>query len=131
LRITADTNLLVRAVVRDNLEQASSAERVLADASLVAIPVAVFCELAWVLKGRYGQSGEQIGALIRGYLNAETVVTDRSAVEAGLRTLAHGGDFADGAIAQQGRDSGGAAFASFDRLAVRLLTEQGWPAFCP
>ncbi len=131
MRITADTNLLVRAAVRDNLEQAASAERILADAALVAIPVAVFCELAWVLKARYGQSGEQIGVLIRGYLNGETVVTGRSAVEAGLHTLARGGDFADGAMAQEGRDHGGTVFASFDRVAVRLLTEQGYSAFCP
>jgi predicted nucleic-acid-binding protein len=113
------------------LEQAAAAERLLADAALVAIPVAVFCELAWVLQAGYRQSGAQIGGLIRGYLNGETVVTDRSAVEAGLRTLARGGDFADGAMAQQGRDRGGAAFASFDRLAVRVLTEQGYSAFCP
>jgi len=36
-----------------------------------------------------------------------------------------GGDFADGAIAYEGRWLGGDIFVSFDRKAVRLMEAQG------
>ena len=39
--------------------------------------------------------------------------------------LAAGGDFADGAIAFEGRRFGGEVFASFDRTAIRLIAETG------
>ncbi|MGO3123578.1 MAG: hypothetical protein ACTIKR_06105 [Advenella sp.] len=50
---------------------------------------------------------------------------NRPAVEAGLLMLEAGGDFADGVIAYEGNWLGGETFVSFDKLAVKLLMEQG------
>ena len=50
MKITADTNVLVRALVQDDPEQAKSASALLEQAELVAIPLPVLCELVWVLR---------------------------------------------------------------------------------
>ncbi len=66
-----------------------------------------------------------IAAAIRELLKAGNVETNRLAVEAGLAMLDAGGDFADGAIAYEGRWLGGETFVSFDRKAVEMLKGQG------
>lgn len=53
---------------------------------------------------------------------------NRPAVEAGLLTLAAGGDFADGVIAYEGNWLGGETFVSFDKKAIALLTAQNQSA---
>jgi predicted nucleic-acid-binding protein len=53
------------------------------------------------------------------------VVMNQLAVEAGLEVLEKGGDFADGAIAYEGRWLGAEEFVSFDAKAVSLLNSQG------
>ena len=53
------------------------------------------------------------------------VVVNRPAVEAGLRVLEAGGDFADGVIAYDGNWLGGETFVSFDKRAVSLIRRQG------
>jgi predicted nucleic-acid-binding protein len=131
LRITADTNVLVRAMVGDEPSQEAAALKLLAEAELVAIPVTVFCELAWVLARIYHFSRQEIGAAIASFLTAETVVTNSAAVEAGLAFLAQGGDFADGAIAHEGRRAGGVYFASFDRVALKMVARQGEKVVAP
>ena len=91
----------------------------------VAIPLSVFCEFAWVLGGGYRYSKAQIGVVIEQYLRSESVMTNCDAVEAGLEFLAQGGDFADGVVAHEGRGLGGEYFASFDRVALRIVAKQG------
>jgi len=125
LNITADTNVLVRALVADEPAQAAEASRVLREAASIAVPLPVLCELAWVLKRMYGFGIADIAAAIRSLLVAGHVRLDRAAVEAGLALLEIGGDFADGVIAHQGQWLGGDTFVSFDRQAVALLREQG------
>ena len=44
MRITADTNVLVRAAVRDDPRQARIAANTLARAELIAVPLPVLCE---------------------------------------------------------------------------------------
>ena len=123
--LTADTNVLVRAVVADDPGQAAAAIEALRQAEAIAVPLPVLCELVWVLRRAYGfQAAEIIGA-IRALLDAEGVMVDRSAVEAGLALLEAGGDFADGVIAHEGQWLGGEVFVSFDRQAVALLQAQG------
>ena len=68
---------------------------------------------------------------IRRLINASNVVTNRSAVTAGLRLMDAGGDFADGVIAHEGQWLGGETFVSFDRRAVELLSQQGVSARQP
>ena len=46
MRITADTNVLLRAVLQDDKEQAAAAQALLLRATVIAGPVPVFCEFA-------------------------------------------------------------------------------------
>lgn len=124
VKITADTNVLVRALVRDDPDQASQAMEVLQQAELVAIPVPVLCELVWVLRRVYGLDRGDCLEAITALLASRSVAVNRPAVEAGLKMLAAGGDFADGVIAFDGRALGAQALVTFDREAARLL-EQG------
>jgi predicted nucleic-acid-binding protein len=125
MRITADTNLLIRVIVADDLVQTALAQKQLADADLVALPIVALCEMAWTLSRAYKLNGNHIALALRTLVNSYNVVTDRSAVDAGLAVLDAGGDFADGIIAHQGQMLGGQSFVSFDKAAVSLIAAQG------
>ena len=131
MKITADTNVLARAVVQDDAAQAAAAQALLLQATVIAVPVPVFCELAWVLRRGYGYGASDIAAAIQAIAEIDAVVTDSPAVEAGLVALRAGGDFADGAIASQGERLGGTVFAGFDRSAVVRVRSQGANAADP
>jgi len=125
MRFTVDTNILIRAVMRDDARQAASAIKFLKEAELVSIPLSCLCEVVWVLSKVYRLGAQDIHAALQRLLNAANVAVNRPAADAGLAMLAAGGDFADGLIAEEGRWLGGEIFASFDRKAVALLTQQG------
>lgn len=130
MRITADTNLLVRAAVpdgasREDAAQARRARAALAGAEIVAVPATALCEFAWVLARVYGYGRADVAAAIRRLVGSANAVCEASVVEAGLATLEAGGDFAAGAIAAAGTALGGDIFLSFDRKAVRLLRDAG------
>ncbi|ESW80111.1 MULTISPECIES: type II toxin-antitoxin system VapC family toxin [unclassified Mesorhizobium] len=125
MRVTADTNVLLRAYVADDEGQAAIAVDLLAKADIVAVSLQALCEFAWVLARQYQTERENIAAAIRALLNTANVVVNRPAVEAGLSVLDAGGDFADGVIAFDGGWLGGETFVSFDRKAVKLLSAQG------
>ncbi len=131
MRITADSNVLLRATIGDDPVQEAAALKLLAEAELVAVPVTVFCEFALILARVYGFSRQEIGSAILAYLSADTVVTNTAAVRAGLALLAQGGDFADGAVAHEGRAFGGTYFASFHRRALTCLAAQGENVIAP
>ena len=128
MKITVDTNVLVRAVVRDDAKQSRAAVRVLREAELIAVPLPVLCEFVWVLRRVYSLSVEEISAAIEALIGSKNVTVNRAAVEAGLDVLQQGGDFADGLIAFEGRWLGGETFVSFDKQAVTLISSQGQPA---
>ena len=125
MKITADTNLLVRVVVRDDEVQARIAFDILSAAELVAVSLPCLCEFVWVLDSGYGFPPSRIVDAVRAIANAENVVTDGSAVEAGLAALSSGGDFADGVIARAGLSMGGETLVSFDRRAVSRVGQTG------
>jgi predicted nucleic-acid-binding protein len=125
VNISVDTNILVRAIVRDDTKQASAAAKILKTASLIAVSIPCLCEFVWVLRRIYSFDGESISAAIRALLDTRNVMMNRPAVEAGLALLEAGGDFADGAMAYEGTWLGGESFVSFDKQAVELLAEQG------
>lgn len=125
MKITADTNVLVRAVVQDDPEQAAVAVDLLRTAEAIAVPLPVLCEFVWVLRGVYGFALEEVAAALESLLNADNVLTNRPAVETGLALLRAGGDFADGVIAGDGAWLGGEVFVSFDKKAVALLARHG------
>jgi predicted nucleic-acid-binding protein len=125
VKITADTNLLVRAIIEDDARQAKLARKELGGAELVALTLPVLCEFVWVLDSQYKLPRPEIAAALRRLIDAENVVLDRPPVDAGLAQLDAGGDFADGVIAFEGAWLGAQAFVSFDRKAVRLLEARG------
>ena len=127
MKITADTNVLVRAVTEDDIEQSKAAKSVLLNADIVALTISSLCELVWVLQ-RYKIRPDDIAKTIRGLINSTNVVVNRSTAEAGLTMLDAGGDFADGAIAHEGNWLGADTFVSFDKKAVKLLEAQGGSA---
>lgn len=128
MKVAVDTNVLVRAVVRDDPAQASVAAKVLTDAKLIAIALPCLCEFVWVLRRVYEFQPSDAATAIRALLAAANVEMNRPAVEAGLSVLDAGGDFADGVIAYEGNWLGGETFVSFDKKAVALLTAQGQQA---
>ena len=128
MRVAVDTNVLVRAAVRDNPAQARIATKVLTEAELIAVALPCLCEFVWVLLRVYGLQPADAAAAIRALLAAANVAVNRPAVEAGLAVLEAGGDFADGVIAYEGNWLGGETFVSFDKKAVALLTAQGQSA---
>jgi predicted nucleic-acid-binding protein len=125
MKITADTNLLIRAAVQDDVHQAQRAAKVLQEADLVAVPIPVLCELVWVLRRGYKKSVPDISDAIHRLMNGVNVVMNRPAVEAGLSVLDAGGDFADGIIAYEGDWLGAEEFVSFDSKAISILQSQG------
>lgn len=131
MKITADTNILVRAAVGDDSEQSPAAQRVLAEAELVAVTLPTLCEFCWVLRRPYRYGTEDIARAVRALIAADNVAVDEPAVTAGLAMMEQGGDFADGVIAHEGKWLGGETFVSFDLEAVRLLREAGDEAQAP
>jgi predicted nucleic-acid-binding protein len=125
MKITADTNVLIRAAVQDDVHQAQRAAKVLEEADLVAVPVPVLCEFVWVLRRGYKKSVPDISDAIHRLMNGAKVVMNRPAVEAGLSVLNAGGDFADGIIAYEGDWLGAEEFVSFDSKAISILQSQG------
>ena len=128
MKVAVDTNVLVRALVRDDPAQARAAIRVLKDAALIAVALPSLCELVWVLLRVYGFQAAEAAAAVRALLTTANVDLNRPAAEAGLAVLEAGGDFADGVIAYEGHWLGGETFVSFDKKAVKLLAAQGQSA---
>jgi predicted nucleic-acid-binding protein len=128
VKITADTNVLLRAIVGDDQAQQRVAIETLESAELVAISVQSFCELVWVLDRGYKTARHDIVSAIRRLLDTHNSVVNRPVVEAGLRVLEAGGDFADGVIAYDGNWLGGEIFVSFDKRVVSISIRQGQQA---
>ena len=128
MKITVDTNVLVRASVQDDENQAVQAAKVLEEAELIAVPLPVLCEFVWVLNRGYKKSVADIAGAIYQLMNTVNVVMDEPAVEAGLQVLNAGGDFADGVIAYEGEFLGADNLVSFDKKAVSVLQSLGKPA---
>jgi predicted nucleic-acid-binding protein len=121
VRITADTNVLVRAIVADDERQGRTAQAELEKAEVVALTLPALCELVWVLTQSYGIPSLEVAQTLRRLMDAANVLVNRPAAEAGLAVLEAGGDFADGVIAYEGNWLGSDTFVSFDRKAVRLV----------
>jgi predicted nucleic-acid-binding protein len=128
MKITADTNVLVRAITEDHESQSKAAQSTLKRAELVAISVAALCELVWVLSQGYKVPSKEIANAIRHLINGDNVEVNRPVAEAGLAFLDAGGDFADGVIAYEGSWLGAETFVSFDKRAVELMDARGLSA---
>ncbi len=125
MKITADSNILLRALVRDDAAQARAASRILREAELIAVSLACLCELVWVLRRVYRFQRDEILLALETVLEVENVAVNHAAADAGIAALRNGGDFADGVIAWDGEWLGGQSFVSFDKKAVAVLKKQG------
>jgi predicted nucleic-acid-binding protein len=128
MKMTADTNVLVRALIGDDERQSKIAQMELKKAELVALALPALCELVWVLSQGYQIPSSEIAEAIRRLMNGANVAVNRPAAEAGLALLDAGGDFADGVIAYEGNWLGADSFISFDKKAVKLMEGQGTSA---
>lgn len=131
MKITADTNILVRAITEDDERQSKLAQAELANADVVALTLPALCELTWVLSRGYKIPAAEIGETLRRLVGSANVAVNRPAVEAGLALLDAGGDFADGVIAYEGAWLGADVFLTFDKKAVTLLKANGQAARLP
>ena len=127
MKITADTKVLVRAMVGDDERQGKIAQAELAKAEVITLALPALCELVWVLSKGYKIPSAEIAEAVRRLINGANVVVNRPAVEAeaGLALLDAGGDFVDGVIAYEGSWLGAEVFVSFDKRAVKLMEAQG------
>ena len=124
MKVTLDTNVLVRLATQDDPAQAALALRVLQKATLIAVPTIALCEMVWVLLRGYRYTPTQVAHALRTLLQVRQVVCHTPTVLAGLAQLDMGGDFADGVIAAEGELLGGTEFVSFDQQATQLLKAQ-------
>lgn len=112
-----DTNVLVRALVRDDAAQAAKAEEILARDE-VFVPVTVMLEMEWVLRSRYGFTAERVAqALAMLCAMPKVFVGEADAVRQAAARVAKGWDFADAlhhALSQGCED-----FLSFDEQLVK------------
>ena len=118
MKIAADTKIVVRYLVCDDAAQAEAAARAIEQAEVVVLSTVVLCEVVWVLRRAYRYGNGEVAGVLRRLIESRGVEVDRPLAEAGLATLASGGDFADGVIlAEAGR-------ARCDRL---VTFDRGFP----
>ena len=90
-----DTNVLVRALVRDDTTQSARAEALMSEHEIF-VPVTVILELEWVLRSRYAFAPKLVAqALEKITTLANVVVGERTAVRAAAARVLQGWDFAD------------------------------------
>lgn len=126
-----DTNILVRAFIRDDEAQTEAARNLLRRAEKIYISPVALCEFVWVLRQVYKTTRVEVINAIELLVADERVITDRAELEAGLASLGAGCDFADGLIEFQGRRLGGELFVTFDRKAAAVIASQGKRSLVP
>jgi predicted nucleic-acid-binding protein len=90
-----DTNVLVRALVRDDPSQSARAEALLSQHEIF-IPVTVMLELEWVLRSRYAYAPKLVAQALKMIAALDNVVIgERVAVLAAAARVTEGWDFAD------------------------------------
>lgn len=123
--IGLDTNVLVRYIVQDDVDQAEAATRLIEKRcteqtpGFVGIPVLV--ELVWVLTAAYDYEREVVASVVGQVLRtAELTVEGGEVVWLALRDFEGGSaDFADCLIAQRNHAHGCETTYTFDRRATR------------
>ncbi len=123
--IGLDTNILLRAAVRDDATQTPIAERIIAGLT-EAIPghvnLAVLSEFAWSLERRYDYERDEILAVIEQMLESKDfVVAQRDVVSRALtRASDEALDFPDALIGELNVEAGCTTTLTFDKKAARL-----------
>jgi predicted nucleic-acid-binding protein len=121
--IAIDTNVVVRLLARDDIEQAKQAERLFESNNDLFIPKTVVLETEWVLRYAYELDRKTIIQGFRKLFGLENVALEEPAVIAtALEWHEEGLDFADAihlASCQKSR------FATFDRAFVKKASKAG------
>ncbi len=134
--IAIDTNVLVRYLVGDDVEQSETARRLLAGLSSTNpgfICREVMIEVAWVLERSYSFSRMQVADALMDLTAADSLVVENSDdVAAAAHQYRQGGpDFADCMILSAARRAGATPLYTFDRRFARLtgtaLPTNGFP----
>ena len=123
--IALDTNILVRYLVRDDLEQAEAARSVLESLSVDSpgyVCREVTVELVWILERSYGFSRNQIATTLEELIGTQGLVfeeADAVAISA-YRFRSAGVGFSDLMILAAAERSAAHPVHTFDRKAARL-----------
>jgi predicted nucleic-acid-binding protein len=122
--IGIDTNVLVRYLVQDGLEQARKATRFIENECTPDEPGLinriVLCELVWVLETAYGYPRESVAIALEKILRtSQLAIEDGPEARAAFRDYQDGADFADSLIAAVNRRLGCQRTVTFDRKAGR------------
>ena len=121
MRIAVDTNVLVRYLTWDDEGQAIEAANTIEGADAIVIPTIVLCELVCVLKRVYRYAAPEIVDILHRLVAIRAVEIERPAAEAGIATLARGGDFADGVARHEADRAKCDRLVTFDQSFARLL----------
>jgi predicted nucleic-acid-binding protein len=121
VRITADTNVLVRYPTWDDEEQASEAARAMESADQIVVPTVVLCEVAWVLRRAYRYSSAEIIGVLSRLVTLDRVEIERPVADAGIAMLSRGADFADGVIRYEADRAKCDRLVTFDQRFARLI----------
>jgi predicted nucleic acid-binding protein len=121
--LAIDTNIVVRYLTGDHLEQSARARRIV-DGEPVLVTTTVLLETEWVLRGAYGYRGARLAAALTAFAGLPTVTLEAPSVAASaLEALARGLDFADALHLGGARDCD--AFATFDKALAKAANGLG------
>jgi predicted nucleic-acid-binding protein len=121
--LAADTNVWARALLNDDQAQTRKTRSALAQARSadgVFVPLIVFAELSWVLRGRWER--ERVLNALDGLLRARGVIVESPTVARKALGAARNGavSFADHLIAEISFDAGVKEIITFDKAFGRL-----------
>lgn len=117
-RPVADTNLVVRLIVRDDPAQVALAEAALVGGFEVLLTVLLECE--WVLRANYGLDRRQVVDGLKTLIGLPGCSIERPDVLSfALTAYLDGADFAD--ALHVGQSIGHASFLTFDRKLARRV----------
>ncbi len=117
----ADTNLVVRLLVRDNAKQVKAAEKFIESGAWVSL--LVLAETAWALDSIYYSGAREIADAVEMLLRHESIAIEQpETAEAALKLFrAHPAlGFSDCLIVEIARKAGHLPFGTFDRALSKI-----------
>ena len=121
-RIVADTNVLVRLLIRDDVEQWEIANRLFQERGFLLLTTVVL-ETEWVLRSRYRLGPELVCELLEDMMKLGNVeFQERERVRRALTAHRRGMDFAD--ALHVGAISSDQTLVTFDEAFVRRAKKQ-------
>jgi predicted nucleic-acid-binding protein len=122
--IGLDTNVLLRAITRDDAAQSPKARVLIASLTSSKpgyVNALVLAEMAWTLSRRYGYSASEIAAMIGTMLASDAfVIGDHDAVgRAVIRVIDDALDFSDALIGELNATARCKSTVTFDQKAAR------------